>query len=541
MPKTRNRPPVKNKKQINDLKPETEAYRVTVEGVDCLYVTVTPAGMKKYVTSTAVSKRIQLPKGQSRQKSKTHGLTSQFTLPEIKRIHYKYYESFKRGEDLRDEAIRDISDLERTSLLNRPIIELSYELIERKLRRGEIGPNSAYNDQLYTKKLEQVISKISFQEFSQTHADQLATAYPPTEQWSTADKIKKQITKVYNALPSDARIDLRKDVLHYLDNAFGRIKQKTREHLVIAPLDVGDAWRRMLEADVNPIFKDAWVLMLLTGERKEAILTSKITDVRYEHNLPDRWFFNSKGDKDGKGANLVPVYGVLRLLLDRLINAARDKGSDYILPTQKGTIGSLTSINELIDSIGTLGVNEVRSNPHNLRRTVANLARDLVGSTAIADEHLLHSKAHMKGSMANYFSPNAESFAEVRTDTYAKIYRHLDDLVLWSCPILRIEHGEMPELDVQETEGMLLSRDFIAIGKMSVPINRGESKQAVGLFCNHNDFEDHAKIYSPVASFCAGEEKFIHVKNRPLFYQKLIDHWANFGKAKVPNVQNEID
>ena len=132
-------------------------------------------------------------------------------------------------------------------------------------------------------------------------------------------------------------------------------------------------------------------------------------------------------------------------------------------------------------------------------------------------------------------------FAEVRTDTYAKIYRHLDDLILWSCPIIRIEYGEMPELDAQATKGIQLSRDFIAIGKISVPINRGESTQAVGLFCNHDDFEDHAKIYSPVASFCAGEEKFVHIKNRSLFYQKLIDHWANFGKTKIPNIENEID
>jgi len=540
MPKTRNRPPVKNQKQINDLKPETEAYRVTVEGVDCLYVTVTPAGMKKYVTSTAVSKRIQLPKGQSRQKSKTHGLTSQFTLPDIKRIHYQYYESFKRGEDPREEAIRETSDLERTSQLNRPIIELSIERLERRLTRGEI--KDGYNDRLYTKKIQDIIGNVSFQEFCQVHADQLATAYPPTEQWSTADKVKKLITKIYNSLPSDVRFDLRKDILHYIDDAFGKIRQQTRGDQLVSPDQIGEAWQRMLEAQVNPLFKDAWVFMLLTGERKTAVLRALRDSVTYDRGFPKNIFLTTKGDQDGEGKNLIPAYGVLTLLIHRLHQQSEASQSRYLFPSQRGQKGSLTSIKPLINEIGGLGDRDILSNPHNLRRTVANLARNILGSTAIADEHLLHNKKHMKGSSKNYFDSNAEAFAETRQQSFKLIYRHLDDLVLSSGEFRHIDHGISNKLDEKESEigDRYISRDYLSVCGLDCYFNRGEQRIGFGIFQSSDDFLESAKIWSPVASFCAGTDKFVFLKDRPLLKAKLINEWANYGGEVDRNPDNEI-
>ena len=527
------RPSVKSTKDIHALQAESATYQSPVGGDDCLYVKVTPSGAKKYVTALTVSKRIQLPTGQSRQKSKTHGLVSQFTLPNIKQLHNHYYESFKRGEDPRESQILEVSELERTSLLNRAIVDLSRERIDRKKRRGEITANSEYNDRLYIKKIESVIGATSFQEFGQRHADNLATAYPVSDKWTTADKVKKLIIKVYNDLPSDARIALQKDILHYLSIAFGKIKQKKRNDQLIESKYFGDAWQRMLQANVNPIFKDAWVLMLLTGERREAIFKAKRSNLHYDNRYPEYLWLTTKGDRDGEGANLIPTFGVLAMLLHRLAQGSEVADSQYLFPSQKG-MGSLTSIKPLVNAIGGFGPQQTLATPHNLRRTIANLTRDILGSTAIANEHILHFKTHMKGSSENYFSAESKSFAKARQGSYQQAYRYLDELILCSARLGYFDRETDPALDMQEdnlTQGFIC-RDLVELGEMSYTITRGDPADIFCTFKNHNDFYQSAKVWSPVASFCSQQDKFVLIKDRPLFLKKLENEWANFGKVK---------
>lgn len=541
MPSHKSRPSVKNQREISTLIPEKKEYRATVEGVDCLYVKVSPNGDKKYVTSVTVSKRLQLPAGQSRQKSKTHGLTGQFTLSEIKQLHYKYYQSFKQGEDPREDQIKDKSELERTSLLNRPIVSLGRERIKRMLQRGDLTKNAAYLDELYTKKVENVIGKVSFQEFGQHHADALARAYPVELHWSTADKVKKLVIKVYNDLPSDARISLLKDIPHYLNKAFGNIKQRKRSDQLIEPDCVGEAWKRMLEADVNPIFKDAWVLILLTGERREAIFKAKRQNLLYDEDTPEYLYLNSKGDRDGTGGNLYATFGVLAMLLDRLAKDSDQLGSPYLFPSQKGK-GALTSIKPLVDALGGFGPHAKRATPHNIRRTVANLAREVLGSTAIAEEHILHSKVHMTGSTENYFSETSKAFAQARKQSYQQTYRYLDELILCAATIGHLDRGADPFVDAREdTLGQgFLCRNYISLENRAYMITRGDRANTMSIFKDHIDFCESAKVWSPVASFCAAEDKFVLVKKRPLSLAKLENEWANYGEKRKRNLDEEI-
>ena len=159
MARRKYRRPVKNHSEIKHLKPEEATYRNPVAHIDCLYVKVSPSGDKQFVTAVTVSKRIQLPTGASRQKSIVHGSVSSFSWADIKRIHHEHYAAFKRGEDPRIEQRREQSDLERTSVLNRSIVQLSFERIDRKKALGEITTNSEYNDRLYTGKVEAIIDK----------------------------------------------------------------------------------------------------------------------------------------------------------------------------------------------------------------------------------------------------------------------------------------------------------------------------------------------------------------------------------------------
>lgn len=537
------RVPVKSIKEINALIPESADYKNPVDGADCLYVKVARNGTKKFVTAVTVSKRIQLPVGQSRQKSKTHGLTSQFTLPEIKRIHYRYYESFKRGEDPREEMIKEESDLERINVLSQPIIELSIDRLERRLARDEI--KSGYNDCLYARKIEAVIGNTSFMEFGQRHADALAKAYPVTpESWSTADKVKKLIIKVYNDLSSDTRIGLKKDIPHYLEKAFGPIKQRKRGDQVIEPEHISEMWFKMLEADVNPLFKDAFVFMLLTAERRSASYKTKISQIQYENDAPQWLVLNAKRDQSGDRINLFHPIGMLALLVNRLIKQAEDAGSEYLFPSQKGS-GCLTDIRPLVDAIGGIGPMEIRTTPHNLRRTTANLGRIVLGSTQLAEEHILHFKSHMTGSTENYFSAAAKSFAKTRSATFKGVYSYLDDLILSSGIYDHFatgwEDAEFVDEIQKQNPDRKICRDFISVGGRLLHFSNKDSQEQIGSFDDNEDFFENAYIWSPVASFCAGTDKYVSVKSRPLLQEAIILGWVNYGDPIPRNLDAEID
>jgi len=258
---------------------------------------------------------------------------------------------------------------------------------------------------------------------------------------------------------------------------------------------------------------------------------------------PEFIYLETKGDASGPNHNLIPTFGVLAMLVDRLVRASEAIDSPYLFPSQKGS-GHLTSIRPLIDTIGEIGDRENRSNPHNLRRTIANLARDILGSTELADEHLLHFKSHMTGSKENYFSRNAESFAKTRLETYQKIYRHLDDLILWSGGIGYLDREIWPQVDAMETKfvGKRVCRDFISLGSHHIWFNHGEDKKRIGVFeDNGSDFHDNAKVWSPVASFCSQNDQFVFLKNRSLTYDKLMNEWMNYGEAAPRFLRDEID
>ena len=543
MTSRKKRVPVKSIKEINALIPASADSKNPEDGADCLYVKVARTGTKKFGTAVTVSKRIQLPVGQSRQKSLTHGLVSQFTLPEIKRLHTEAYAKLKRGEDIREEMIKQESDLERINVLSQPIIELSIDRLERRLARDEI--KSGDNDRLYTRKVEAVIGNTSFMEFGQRHADALAKAYPVTpESWTTADKVKKLIIKVYNYLSSDTRIELKKDIPHYLEKAFGPIKQRKRGDQVIEPEHISEMWFKMLEADVNPLFKDAFVFMLLTAERRSASYKTKISQIQYENDAPQWLVLNAKRDQSGDRINLFHPIGMLALLLNRLIKQAEDAGSEYLFPSQKGS-GCLTDIRPLVDAIGGIGPMDVRTTPHNLRRTTANLGRIVLGSTQLAEEHILHFKSHMTGSTESYFANAAKSFAKTRSSTFKSVYSYLDDVILSSGTHMYLatgwEDAEFVDEIQRQNPDREICRDFMSVGGRWLHFSNQGSPEQVGSFDDREDFFENAYIWSPVASFCAGSDKYVKLESRPLLQETIRLGWTNYGYPIPRDIEAEIN
>ena len=503
------RAPISSKAGITQLKPEEKEYKVAVQGTNCLYVKVTPQGKKLYVTYVTVSRTLNLPKGTPRQRSYTHGPVDHFTLSAIKKAHGDIYSQLKEGITPKERQQKKIAEIERDQWLTTPIVDLGIARMQRLLDQGAL--TNDYNDRWSVGLIRQVIKNTSFSEFNSSHADQLAKAYPPTSAWSKADKVKKQIGKLYRDLPSDARQTLGRDIPHLLERSFGRIKQKKRNDEVIALSDLTTLWKLMLASPVNPLMKDAWVFTLLCGERKTAVLHAKKEAIHFTTN-PPLIYFDSKRDTDHEGMNLVPLTPMLGALTERVFKASPN---DYLFPSQKGKHGPLTSIKPLTESIGGIGVNDVKAVSHNLRRTVANAARAVLGSTELADEHILHFKKYMSGSASHYFSPRALEFVEARSNTFHRTQIHLDDMIL---------AGMVYGMSDDESRGSIEYLSF-SIGQpwcdLRVPHHTQPSTDAIlsmGL------------VKSPIGSFCAGSEVWVPIKNRPRLSAMLINEWANFGE-----------
>jgi len=83
-------------------------------------------------------------------------------------------------------------------------VELGRERLKTKLEHNKI--HGDYNDRWALDKVEAVIGKASFIAFDEKLCDKLSKAYPIRDDgWSKRDKVKKQIIKMYNSLPSDVR------------------------------------------------------------------------------------------------------------------------------------------------------------------------------------------------------------------------------------------------------------------------------------------------------------------------------------------------
>ena len=303
------------------------------------------------------------------------------------------------------------------------------------------------------------------------------------------------IIKVYNGLDRFTKEDLGFDLAHRTEIVFGTIKQKKRSGQYV-PLDqLSRFWAAFTRSDARrQTMKDAYLMMLLTGERRDAVLNLKWKNVHLGHDVP-HILFQSKAIKGDQSLNAVPIVTMLGVLLERL---AADKKSDFVFPSTKGSSsGAITSVKALVDDIRSIsGLQHV--SPHDIRRTLAQVTRDAYGLTAYADEHILHSSSHYSGSTANYLDPNAIEFTARRAETYKRTYEHLDDLIL-SNTIL--EQTARPEFVVYLERTDMETSDGKGVVRR-IPISVAEDELV-------------ERIESPIASACADKTKLVEAHKRP--------------------------
>ena len=480
----RSEPPITSNSDIRSRSPRNKRYFVPVEGQTGLRLKIEPSGTKVFVTQA------KDPIG--RTKSMTIGKYPEYDLAAAKKQHSINFQAITQGRDLKLEAQRSAQAHQRLSTLQTSFVQLCRQRADTLHANGGLTDRSLELEYNTIRNIENVLGKTSLLGLTEPALGDLRSAY--LKHWASLIRVKKMIIKVYNSLDRFTQEELGFDLAHRTEIVFGAIKQQKRSGQYV-PLDqLSRFWAAFTRSDAPQTMKDAYLMMLLTGERRSAVLNLKWKNVHLDHDVP-HILFQSKAIKGDQSLNAVPIVTMLGVLLERL---AADKKSDFVFPSTKGSSsGAITSVKALVDEIRSIsGLQHV--SPHDIRRTLAQVTRDAYGLTAYADEHILHSSSHYSGSTANYLDPNAIEFTARRAETYKRTYEHLDDLIL-SNTIL--EQTALPEFVVYlERTDMEVSAGGSVVRR--IPISTAE-----------DEFVE--RIESPVASACGGESKMINVSKRP--------------------------
>lgn len=494
---------IKSDQEAADLVARQSKYHASINDVSGLRLVIHTTGRKVWESN------IKHPIS-GKTESKTHGVFPAISLATAVKLHQKFYVLIRSGDDPALVSVQQKRRHQAHDILKTPIIQLGQELVKTKLERKEL--NNDYNDLWALEKLEAAIGKASFLEFDEKLCNKISKLYPNTTNgWTKRDKVKKQVSKIYNSLASDVRGELRMDIPHLLRQELGTVHQRNRADRHIPSNELTAFWVRLMTAPVPEVHKDFLVLALLTGERKEALLSVKLHQIQMKVGKPLVLYTDGKRT-DGKSEpspNLIPITPMIGLLLKRLINQSKRVGSNYLFPGQKGnTSAHLTDVSKpLLKWIGSFG-NGVSASPHNLRRTISHEAAVAIGDIPLADAHITHSQKHFTGSRVNYFSPEALEYCEARRPTYDKAHQRIDDLIL-------------SNTSVSQRDGFLnKNNDSYTPGDTLGALN-GEADGETSLYPPVFEECDRDQVVSPLASFCKGTEVKISINKRPLFQKAL--------------------
>ena len=514
---------IHNDSEIRVLRPRQKPFHAIVPNVKGLRLKIKPNGNKLW---EVVAKG---PDG----KPKTRGLGS---FPEVsfKQATQKGLDAFreiKEGIDPRYQRQKLIRKSYAISKAQRSIVQLATEHVEQKVLSGEVRARSAENDYRSIKQIQSVIGNCTFLGFGLQEAKALSRAFPEKTSYAARDKTKKMIAKTYRGLDQATQREIDEDVPRLLQVAYGTIKKRTRAEQTIPTHKIGEFWWKLISIPCpSRLHKEALALALLTGERKEAILSIEIKNIHIEKH--QCIYVEGKTSRGTPTKNLIPLTPILGTLVQRMADRAISSGSPYLFPKQRLPQSNdkpmakphLTNINKaFIEKLGEF--DGVRPGPHNLRRTLANVAATILGSQDLAQEHILHFNKHTSGAKHNYFDQASLDFLETRRETFEKCHRKIDDLILNSRTICTfVEDDESGKPLVAGLGVTFGSRETHQIMNTQ---GRIASMEEIQLY-------EPLKVASPLAVFASDEPVYVDVRNRPLFEARLLDEWVSFDILANP-------
>ena len=515
---------VRNDSEIRDLEPSQKAFHATVPDAKGLRLKVKPTGSKLW---EVVAKG---PDG----KAKTRGIGSFPEVPLSTAVEraLNAYRAIKEGIDPAYQRQKTIKHSKAISKAKQPIIQLAMDHVEQRVNSGDVKPRSADNDYRSIRQIQSVIGHCTFLRFGLQEAKALANAFPEDTAYAARDKTKKMIAKTYRGLDQATQREIDEDIPRLLNLAYGTIRKRTRAEQTISTNQIGEFWKALISTpSPNPLHKEALVLALLTGERKEAILRIETKNIHIDEY--QCIYVEGKTSRGTPTKNLIPLTPILGTLVERMKDRATSLGSTYLFPKQRlsDSVGKpmskphMTEINKtFIESLGTF--EGVRPGAHNLRRTLANVAATILGSQDLAQEHILHFNKHTSGAKRNYFDQASLDFLETRRDTFERCHQRIDDLILESLEVLDVPLRE-------NDEGTTASATAIVCGETPYPLLNENDE----VLTNEN-MTPHRKerIYSPLGSFASNEITYVSLSNRPRCQTKILDYSINFY-AEKPTVR----
>ncbi|MDA8664496.1 integrase family protein [Litoricolaceae bacterium] len=478
---------IKTDADIGTLVPREKAYSRPLDGYTGLRLRVSPNGSKRFLT--------QLQGPDKRDKTISHGEWPNLSLEQAVMLHKTAYQLIRSGDSPRAQKQAKQRHAERNHMLSRPIVELGHERTDRAEAQGRLTPQTAELDRsVLNKYLAPVLGQTSFRDFSEGHLKMLKDTYPAEQGWTKLDKATKMLVKVYNSLDTDIQLALNSDIPKQIQRTIGPIKQRTRDEHRIEPQDLAKFWGALLSAPHSQKLKDAYLFILLSGERRTACLRAEKDKVRHDPFLMIHLV--TKGTRDGKGANILPAAGPMGLLLSRLLKQA---DSNALFPATRGDNAHLSDAS-LKALVRTLSKDVPHCSPHDLRRTLAHIAWLATGSVEIANEHLLHSRHFNKGSSKHYFDERAIEFARLRQDTFKKTYQSLDNLILKHCEV-EFE-GFMNDDPEVHNRTPIPARLVVNTHREQVVIAIIRHCQGLTHYSSWADFMAYAEVSLPIASMC---------------------------------------
>ena len=170
--------------------------------------------------------------------------------------------------------------------------------------------------------------------------------------------------------------------------------------------------------------------------------------------------------------------------------------------------------------------------PHNLRRTLANIAATVLGSQNLADEHILHFNKYTSGAKANYFDPSSLEFLETRRETFEKCHQRIDDLILSGLPSSTV-------IDETEDREPFWSGLAINYGQRDpYPILNQSSNTASP---DEIKMQQPLQVVSPMGMFASDEPVYIDLSNRPLTASNLFEDWVSLdGSTGLKDFKSRI-
>jgi integrase len=478
---------IKSNADIETLLPREKAYSCPVDGYTGLRLRVSPNGSKRFLT--------QLQGPDKRDKTISHGEWPNLSLDKANQLHRAAYELIRSGDSPRAQKQAKQRHAERNHILSRPIVELGHERTDRAEAQGRLTQKTAELDRsVLNNYLAPILGHTSFRDFSEDHLKNLKEAYPADGGWTKLDKATKMLVKLYNSLDTDIQIALNSDIPKQIQRIIGPIKQHTRDAHRIEPHELAKFWGALMAAPYSQKIKDAYLFILLSGERRAACLRAEKEKVRYDPFLMIHLV--TKGTRDGKGANILPAVGPMGLLLSRLIKQTE---GDALFPATRSNNEHLSDA-ALKALVRTLSKDISHCSPHDLRRTLAHLAWLATGSAEIANEHLLHSRHFNKGSSKHYFDETAIEFAKLRQNTFKQSYQSLDNLILKHCEV--IYDGFMN--DDPEIHDCTPIPAKLVVNTQFGQVEVAKFRRVDGPleFSSWKDFLSHAEVSSPIASYC---------------------------------------